>query len=252
MRGRLGLVCLTALSMSFACVSFVPLAESSTEATILNERLDGEREAKVLPPLSYDQVQSSIIERYGMDILRLYPAAAAGSVVRVNLDPYITDCHKVCFLVEAPSLAMVRRGLVDDTSFARALLDSTYTHAVVGVAADSLGGHVAIVAFVQRLISLDPFEATVVFEGPTYLTISGRAPDLGEIRVAFYKRDANGGEPDPRQRWSSEVLPISEGGFRVTLPMSIFGEGEYHIVLDARADTSSSFVCAHAFDFTVR
>jgi hypothetical protein len=219
--------------------------------TTLCDYVLAERAKRGLPPLAQDPIESPILERYLPQIFEKIRPATAGSCLPIDLSHYIPDWNKAGFLCTGRSTNDIFRTLSCSPSFVRELHNPKYTHVVTGTMTDSSGASVAIVCLIQRTVYFNAFEASVAFEGPTDLTLSGHAPGIVLMRFTFYKGTETPDKYKGDQIMSKEMSPPDDGSFEVTLPMSTFGPGEYRVAVYVKAAGSKALVLSAWIEFTV-
>jgi hypothetical protein len=243
-----GLVLLLPLTLLGTQITAVEL---SSEANILSARMLKERGIRQLPGLSEDLMLSCTIERHIPEILQEHAAGGLDSVLSVELSHYVPDWNKAFFLCVAASPDEIGDKFLANPAFVKELRNTGYTHIVASCSVDSVGRYVGIIGLVRRVVYLNPVRVDVVFEGPTYLSLSGRAPGVSSMRVAFYKGAVLPTEYKGTQYASRNVAIRDNGDFEVTLPISAFGKGEYRIVVYVKPQGDHDFVIATWHEFTV-
>ena len=229
----------------------ITAVQLSPEANTLKVRLLKERKTRQLPALSEDLTLSCTLERYIPEILQEHAAAQLDSVLPVELSHYVPDWNKAFFLCIAASQDEIGNRLLANRAFVNELLDTGYTHIVASSGIDSAGNYIGIIGFIRRLVYLNPMRVDVAFEGPTYVSLSGRAPGISSMRVVFYKGTVPPTEYQGTQYRSIDVPLHDNGDFEVTLPISAFGKGEYRIVTYVKPQGDRDFVIATCHEFTV-
>jgi len=229
----------------------VTAVQLSSEANTLSARMLKERENRQLPALSEDLILSCTIERCIAEILQEHAAGELDSVLPVELSHYVPDWNKTFFLCIAASPDEIGDKLLANPAFVRELWDTGYTHIVASTGIDSAGHYVGIIGFIRRLVYLNPTRVDVAFEGPTYVSLSGRAPGVSSMRVVFYKGTVPPTQYQGTQYESRDVALEDNGNFEVTLPISALGKGEYRIVIYVKPRGDHDFVIATWHEFTV-
>ena len=155
------------------------------------------------------------------------------------LDWLITDWDRWCFVETGHDPRDVLQKIEADSGFAATVLRPDVTS--IAVAAGELDdGQVWCAGCVtRRLVIIDNWFGDFSPLGPSYVTARGTSA-YRNLKVRFYK-----GEEDPL-RYHGEDREIdfntdAEGHFEVTIPISVFGSGDYQIiiyVLDSESGTA--------------
>lgn len=206
-------------------------------------RINAVRVAQGLDSLEVDPIRCSSIEN------RMEKLVKSSGVTEVELnwahefDRCVADWEKQGFLATGYSESSVLQKLEEMPGFTEAVLRPDASHIALGIRRNPSGNLLCVVYIIRRLVFLNPFEASVAFDGPTYFTISGRSR-YKFLRVRFYK----GAEPptlyEGQEDYSVDLEADESGEFRVTLPISRFGLGEYQIVAYVSGERDGEYVPA--------
>ncbi len=217
--------------------------DSNPHRAELIGQINAMRVTQGLDSLQVDPILCSLIENRIEKLAQDTGGTPVESSWPHKFDRLVADWEKQGFMGTGASESGILEKLEQTPGFMDAALRPDASHIALGVWTNGSGNPLCVVYIIRRLVFLNPFEAEVVFDGPTYFTISGTSP-YKFLRVRFYK----GSEPptlyQAHQDYSIDVETDESGQFRVTLPISKFGPGEYQIVVYVSDEREAEYVPA--------
>ena len=226
------------------------IRELSSEAYLLVEELQLERERLGVPRLEHDEIQSHVIERRLPAIVAGLPPVLPDSVIKINLDEHIYDWHKVCFAAAGPSFAEVAKKLLADDAFMGALEAREYTHLVVAYS-DSVPPSVTIVVLVQRFVQFGICTSDLTDMGYHSTTLNGHAPGADSLRFVLYKGTERPGEYVGTETSTQTIGLEEDGEFSVDILLSRFGFGKYRLSVYVKLRGGDEYILSSWLPFTV-
>jgi hypothetical protein len=238
-------------TVAMAMVLLGSLPALAEEATVqdawLRDAVDALRQAEGLSSLRADTRQSGFMQRR-LETLLMEQRADTFIPGRMT-EAVATTRHwqHRDFVASGDSRSGLLEGLREQATFRAAVLWPEATHFAFGCAQDADGQLWCVGCVTRHMVELDMnlLDAEYFFEGSSRwsLTLSGRT-QYPFVRVRFYK-----GEEDPTEYRGPDhhvdARPDHNGAFRVTLPISMFGEGDYRIVIYVSEGGAEYTIAAH-------
>lgn len=210
------------------------------------------RRARVLDQLAVDTIQCDVIERNmkTMMIERSGSFIPDSSLIE-EIVKYIPDWNKRCFMTVEEAKSTILEDLQEKPVFTDAILDPGASHISLGITTRPNGDMWCVICIINRMVHLNPFEVQMDYNGLTSFTVSGMSP-YKYLRVRFYKGYEG---PTIYKGTEDECVDVETnetGQFRVILPLSKFGKGEYRIIIYVRETRETDYKIADHIHFNVR
>ena len=149
-----------------------------------------------------------------------------------KVDRYVADWDKRGFTALSESEEQLLGELQGTPAFREALLRPDATHLALATGSRLSGESWCVVYITRRVISLNDLVCQADESGHAVATYLGTS-SYRHVRARFYR-----GAEDPLTYQGEDYctdFETNEGGeFQVTLPVSMFGEGEYRVVFYVR------------------
>ncbi len=239
------------VSTVVVCGSSDPLvagAWGTCEETV--HHINSLRSAEGLPSLELDEMLSDVIARKLSKHVDELPGETLSNDAWVQIaTASVPDWETHCFTASGMSSSELPRRLEVQPGFMAALLMRDVTHLALGCCRTSEADERLVLCIIRRLVHLGPFEVEVQSNGPTYLSVRGVSL-YRHVRARFYKSDEGPASYDGID-YSVDISVDENGRFCARLPISIFGDGEYLILLYVAEDANSAYEIAVRTRFRV-
>jgi len=241
----LALVCVAGLAASGQASGQVSVSDAEIVREVNSRRL-----SEGLATLEMDAILSDVLRRK-------IDRAAASETEAFTMDAdwtrdlvsCIPDWDVSYFLGSGETESDVLQGLMAQPEFVQAVVRPEATHLAMACHTRSSGGRQCVVCIIRRLVDLGPFEVEVAEDGPTQLTIQGTS-SFPLLRVSFCKGTAEPTVYEGEQH-TTHATTDESGRFRVTLPISMFGEGDYRIAVYVAERSDAEYAIAASTRFRV-
>jgi len=200
--------------------------------------------------LDLDIRLSSYLERKLPEIVQVKGSLMDCQSLEVNLNHYVPDYDKACFLWTGRSEMQVIDSLLADVTVKRAMEVERYTHIIVA-SYERLDEAAAVAVFLRRLVHFGLSNMAFTSDGDMSITLTGRAPGCRMIRFTFHKGLDEPGEYSGTEKLSETQAVGHDEHFEVKLPLSIFGSGDYKVSTFVQPEGSVDFVLAATLDVSV-
>lgn len=188
------------------------------------------RAERGLDALLVDQARHELFKlRFGLAVEQEGPDFFLGGRALALSRRLVTDWGKWCFVAAGHDPSDVLGKIESDPGFVAAVLRPEVTSIAVAAGQLEDGSIWCAACVTRRLVTIDNWFGDFAPLGPSYVTATGTS-SYENLRVRFYK-----GKEDPTTYHGEDreidLETDGEGHFEFTLPISVFGPGEYQIVV---------------------
>ncbi len=223
-----------------------PAEESTVQDPGFRDAVDALRQAKGFPSLRDDTLGSFFIQKKLETLLMDQQADTLDPGRVVEAVGATLHWRHRNFVASGDSRPDLLAALREQPAFLAAVLQPEATHLAFGCAQGARGRLWCVGCVMRQMVELGLFEGGLaLLDGGgslTSFTLSGRT-QYPLLRARFYK-----GDEDPIEYRGPDHHVDAEaddtGAFRVKLPISMFGEGDYRIFLYVKEHSDAKYTIA--------